>query len=130
MRVVWISAILVGLFVLAGCNGGSDIQLSQKDSGRTVEAAVGDRIVVTLESNPTTGYSWSAKQGSPTGGVVDLVSKDYDRESDAVGAGGLEKWTYEAVKVGTTKLELEYVRPFEPDQPAGQFVVTLNVVKG
>jgi inhibitor of cysteine peptidase len=129
MRAVLILALSVVL--AAGCSiGGDTVELSQKDSGRTVEVAVGDTIVVSLESNPTTGFSWSPVQGTPTGGVIDLVSKTYEREGDAAGAGGVETWKYEAVKAGSTKLDLEYVRPFEPDQPAGKFTVAVKVVKG
>lgn len=129
MRITGILAAGVLALAVAACGGatGKTVELSQKDSGTTLQVATGDKIVISLESNPTTGYSWAEAKTSSVGDVLQLVSKSYESESDAVGSGGVEKWTYKAVGAGTANPELEYVRPFEPGKVAGKFTVTVNV---
>ena len=129
MRVGSLAAVVVALLVAACGSGesGKTIELSQKDSGTTLQVTQGDELVISLESNPTTGYSWAESKSSQASDVLQLVSKKYESESDAIGAGGIETWTYKAVGAGTANLELDYLRPFEPDNIVGKFVLTVNV---
>ena len=72
-----------------------------------------------MESNPTTGYSWQLKQPLDEK-IVQLESSKYivdPESSDRVGAGGEEKWTFLAIKKGSAKISLKYVRPWEKDKP-------------
>ncbi len=129
MRVGSLAAFVVALLVAACGSGesGKAIELSQKDSGTTLQVTQGDELVISLESNPTTGYSWAESKSSQASDVLQLVSKKYESESDAIGAGGVETWTYKAVGAGTANLELDYLRPFEPDKIAGKFTLTVDV---
>ena len=129
MRLGSIAAVLVSLLVAAcgSSESGKTIELSQKDSGTTLQVTQGDELVISLESNPTTGYSWAESKSSQAGDVLQLGSKKYESESDAIGAGGVETWTYKAVGAGTADLELDYLRPFEPDKIAGKFTLTVDV---
>jgi inhibitor of cysteine peptidase len=120
----------VGVMVLVAACGGGDattFDLSQRDSGTTLQVAPDDEIVISLESNPTTGFSWSEAPASQNNGILQLLAKSYESDSDAIGAGGVETWTYKAVKPGKAVLELQYLRPFEPDNVAGKFTVTIDV---
>jgi predicted secreted protein len=50
--------------------------------------------------------------------MVKLESSKYTPSAtDRVGAGGVEKWTFVAIKKGTTRISLKYVRPWEKDKP-------------
>ncbi len=85
--------------------------------GGTIDLHVGDTLVVRLEGNPTTGYTWeSATEAMPS--LKQIGEKQYVRDaSDRVGSGGYFEWTFEATAVGTTHLKLEYLRPFEQGEP-------------
>lgn len=101
-------------------------------SGKQVEVAVGQSLVVTLESNPSTGFKWDLA-GITDQAVLEKVSNEFKAaeaksgEPLLVGAPGKEIWTFKALKKGKSEISLEYRRPWESGvQPAQTF--TLNVV--
>ena len=73
---------------------------------------VGDRLLVELCSNPTTGFEWDYEM------TIEniLREEDYDFEEpdeDVVGAAGIEIWSFLAVEKGTTEVLMEYSQPWE-----------------
>lgn len=118
-------ATLLGLLmVLAGCGPindlgagkGEEIDLSAKDHGGQVEARVGQILILTLESNPTTGFRWEVVETKDSAlRQSDEAEFRVASESDPppVGAGGVEVFRFEAVQIGETLLELVYHRPWE-----------------
>jgi inhibitor of cysteine peptidase len=110
-----ISALFVPLLVgTAACSGGaeagSSIELSAKDGGRTIRVQPSDELVVTLDSNASTGFRW-VLAAKPDGDVLGLVESRYVApETDLLGAGGTEVWTFRAAAEGTTRFELSYQR--------------------
>jgi inhibitor of cysteine peptidase len=75
-----------------------------------VELAPDDEVVITLESNVTTGFAWTLARGLDPS-VLELVDSTYvEPETELVGAGGEEIWTFRAVGEGSTELELSYER--------------------
>lgn len=125
--------LVVGLFVLmavSGC-GAKQIQTGAEDQGRTVELAAGETLLVTLESNPTTGYSWQVSE------VDEAVLKrkgepEYKQRAGSeglVGAGGAETFRFEAAGAGRTTLTLVYARPWEQDVPPVETYSIVVVVK-
>lgn len=79
----------------------------------TVTADVGKDVKLSLESNPTTGYSWMIKN-LPDGLI--FVSGGYQQSKDcpkkAVGCGGEEVLHFIGEKVGESTLKLIYGQPF------------------
>ena len=72
-----------------------------------VDAAVGDTIVVSLEANPTTGFTWKFTAGD----TIEIVSSKYvpDPDSDEMaGAGGTEVVTVKVTKAGASDLTGTY----------------------
>lgn len=69
-----------------------------------------ENISITLESNPTTGYSWIF---SIDENHIKLVSKDFLLKSYVVGASGTEKFIFKAIKEGETNIVMSYKRPWE-----------------
>jgi inhibitor of cysteine peptidase len=128
-RVLGIALAAVALAVLAvaaGCGTSTDT-LDEGDSGSTVSLGVGDRIEVTLPSNQTTGYQWVVTDLGP---LTQVGESEYDAPSSTgvVGAGGTEKFTFEAKKTGSGTLTLEYRRAWEKDVPAEEaWSVTVEV---
>ena len=103
------------------------LELSEKDSGSTQTLAMGQQLVVTLESNQTPGFRWTV-DGQVPPQLKQAGEPVYESESTLVGAGGSEVWTFEAVSVGEGDLKLKYWRSFEPPAtPAETFEVTVKV---
>jgi uncharacterized protein YggE/predicted secreted protein len=98
-------------------------------SNSTIEATINERFNVTLASNPSTGYHWQVSGIDET--AARLVDDEYlEPDSSLVGAPGRQVLTFEALKEGETTIELEYVRPWEPDNPASTYVIDLIVSSG
>jgi inhibitor of cysteine peptidase len=104
------------------------ITVTEQDSDKTIEVAVGQKILVQLPSNPTTGYQWSVL-GKPAPLV--FVKSDYAANPQAaarMGAGGMQTLRFTAKSEGKVELKLGYARPWEKDMaPAKTFVVTVVV---
>ena len=91
---------------------------------------VGDEFVLTLESNPSTGYLWRLAV-KPDENTVKLVSSEYRAVPDAnrVGAGGNEVWTFLATGKGKAEISLIYVRPWEKDKPPARTARVIIIVE-
>lgn len=102
--------------LLTGCNSSQEVKLDIGDSGSQVEVEKGQVLIISLESNPTTGYSWDVMKIDETMlaqvGESEFISS---QSGDVVGAGGVEILRFETVGVGTTYLELGYRRFWEED---------------
>ena len=113
---VTIIAFLVGLIVLmAGCFGGKTPEYS--NSASPIEIEVGQEFIITLDSNPTTGYQWQLAELLDEA-ILRLIGSKYEApeaKPGLVGAGGKERWTFKAVGEGETKICLKYVRSWEKD---------------
>jgi inhibitor of cysteine peptidase len=87
---------------------------------------------VILQSNPTTGYSWSLKSYDNV--LIRPISKKfYPSKSGLIGAGGYEKWIFAVKSAGfvvpqTTSITLIYARPWDLQgaQATNFKVVTAN----
>jgi len=102
------------------------VPLDLHDNGRTISVRPGAAIVVTLPSNPSTGYSWKLVAGD--GRVVRLVSHRYVPPAKAIpGAGGHETWRFAAAAKGVVTIVLGYLRPWQPKHVVQRFRVTLRV---
>ncbi len=111
------------LLVLASCGGVT--RLSYADSGSQVDLDTGDRIEVSLESNPGTGYRWDP---TVVPDMLVLRSDEYvEPDTDLVGVPGIRVLTYQAADEGAGILRFEYVRPFE-ELPVPQRVAVYLVI--
>ena len=76
-------------------------------------------LMLTLEENPSTGYSWSHSMSVE--GVLVLDSDAYvaDQTSEnVVGAGGHHTWTFRVLSRGCVRLTFQYYRPWEAPETA------------
>jgi inhibitor of cysteine peptidase len=86
---------------------------------------VGDKIVLELCSNQTTGFKWDYEM--TTEDIVDEIDYKYIApEEGVVGAPGMESWTFKAVQKGTTQIKMEYSQPWEGGTKA-EHTYTLTV---
>jgi predicted secreted protein len=93
-----------------------DLNVDEQDDGGQVELEQGQILVVTLESNPTTGYSWQQAENQPP--ILEQIGDAEFISSQTggppiVGAGGWEIFRFKAISPGQMTLKLIYHRPWE-----------------
>jgi inhibitor of cysteine peptidase len=109
----------------------SEVQVDMEDNGRQIELAVGQALVVTLGSNPSTGYEWEVAEVERTV-LQQIGEKEFQRDPNApantVGAGGFELFRFEALTAGRTALKLIYRRPWEAEvEPLETYSLQVSV---
>ena len=81
-----------------------------------MHAVVGEELVVTLGSNPTTGFQCELIEITDQT-VLKHIDNKYmpppERLEPIEGEAGEEVWTFEGLKEGSTTIFLEYSRPWE-----------------
>lgn len=81
----------------------------------SISVKAGDQFVVELASNPTTGYQW---QPAFDPAALKLVGRDFSLAGAAVGAtiggGGGERFRFESLAAGASRLSFAYQRAWEP----------------
>jgi inhibitor of cysteine peptidase len=131
-RILYSLAVSSLLVSLSACASGKsqNVVLTVKDAGRTLNINQGDVLEVTLEGNPSTGYSWEPQSLDTT-----ILRQKGDVEFQAnnaypglVGSPGMITLRFEAVGAGQTALKLIYHRSFEPSVPPEEtFEITVIV---
>lgn len=118
-RIVKLSAFLIGAamasFVSCGL-AAAPRTITEADADHDVGLAVGQKLVLKLQSNPSTGYRWSLAE-SETPVLVSLGKPSYQARAALPGSGGVETWTLRAAKIGSERLKFEYRRPWETQLP-------------
>ena len=93
---------------------------TMSDNNSDISVEIEGTFGISLESNPTTGYEWDAKEYDHS--VLELVNTGYESAENqtppVVGAGGLQKWTFKGLKDGETTLKLVYLRSWEDEDSA------------
>lgn len=103
--------------------------LSSCDRACVLSTKAGKEVTIRLDSNPTTGYSWQLAEPYDES-IVRLLEAEYTPPTTRrVGAGGKESWTFLALKKGTAKISLKYVRPWEINKPPAREKVFLIRVR-
>ena len=130
MRWMALFILTSGLFLLTGCGETADeVRVDDRNQGQQIEVEIGQILVVSLVSNPTTGYSWQVSENDETIlAPQGEVNYQADPQSEGlVGSGGTETFRFKAEKSGRVNLELIYHRPWEQDVDPLQ-VYTIDVV--
>lgn len=119
--------------LLAACAGGggssaspSVLLKSQSKCPLTLER--GQRLILRLPSNPSTGYRWTVQQAAPEllRSLGPEVYSHPDEANSTIGSEGTSTWRFEAVAAGSAPLALSYQRPWE-SEPADTFECRLRV---
>ncbi len=109
-----------------------DRVIDETQNGKTIKVKAGETVVIKLAGNPSTGYTWkldsSATPAGLTLGKLDFTTPPQPPGQIRVGAGGTYQMRVEAKSVGSNKVELSYLRPWEKNKPAYKtFSVTIEV---
>ncbi len=129
--------------------------LSEDDDGRSLPVRVNDEINIALPETPSSGYRWNitsptymdftqevaagsdkeaarvllANQGSNRVPLI-LISDEFEGVSLAAtsqaGTGGRRYLSLRVSQAGNTQLQLNLIRPWQPQSPAGKFSITLQ----
>lgn len=117
------------LVFLTACS--TPLKLSDKDSGTHQTVRAGQRVVISLAENPTTGYSWQffitpAKQNTITDTAETYIAPD----TSLVGAGGMKEYSFTAAQEGRVTVTGYYFRPWEKlnEQTDQKVVYTIDVI--
>jgi inhibitor of cysteine peptidase len=109
----------------------ASLKLDLSADGTTQKLKKGEVMSITLESNPSTGYSWAAKISDST--VLVLMgepqfSEPSQSSTPIVGAPGTQTFYFQAADTGTSTVTLNYQRSWEIDvAPAQTFSIIVDV---
>jgi inhibitor of cysteine peptidase len=120
--------VIVGLLILTTGCGQQKLALTAADKGSQVEVTVGQQILITLDGNPSTGYSWEVKD-LDTSLLEQVGEAEFESSAPSLlGSGGTLTLTFKALQTGTTMLTLVYHRPWETEvAPLDTFSVTVVI---
>jgi inhibitor of cysteine peptidase len=93
-----------------------EVNVDENDDGSQVELEQGQILVVTLESNPTTGYRWEVAEIQES--ILEQMGEAEFKPSQTgeppmTGAGGWEIFRFKAISAGQMTLQLVYRRSWE-----------------
>ena len=136
-RITLFLTALLAVIILSACGSQSQsiqvsppeqLPITASDNGTKVTAFAGQELVITLDGNPSTGYTWETKDLDKT--VFSQVGETQFNSSNPnlAGSGGTQTLNIRILKTGTATLTLVYHRPFETGvAPAKTFSVVLMV---
>jgi inhibitor of cysteine peptidase len=112
LTAMWLVGVVMVSCLVAGC--GAEVK-AYSDPSKPIEINAGTEfdIVISLESNPTTGYSWVPVYNQDE---LTLVDENYQQDDDSkglIGAGGTQTFRFKALKTGQATLTMAYQRAWE-----------------
>jgi len=138
-------SILTVLFFTSGVNsqalqpptsGGDSLILGEVDAGREVQIPGDTMLVIELESNPATGYTWEVVDlNSQVLKLTDNVLSTSNKTSlksntPLLGASQTQVLRFAGLRAGTSKVELVYHRAWEQNAvPLKTYSVSVNVLE-
>jgi predicted secreted protein/N-acetylneuraminic acid mutarotase len=112
-------------------NCSKEVYVDEEDANSQVTLELNQILVVTLESNPSTGYQWEAVEDPNS--ILEQIGEaefksSYEGAEPIVGAGGWEIFRFKAVSAGQMTLQMVYRRYWETDvEPAKTFSIDVVV---
>ena len=135
LKLLMILTVMSVLICLSACSAGPSLEVSCDEFGKNnhiksnIEVSTGETFTVTLCSNPTTGFQWQETAEIGDQSILQQTNHEYiapQGNTPAVGASGVEKWTFKALKNGNTTVSMEYGRPWEGGEK-GEWTYELTV---
>jgi len=119
-----IMVLIVATCLVAGC--GELRGFGEGSSG--ISVGINEKFVMVLDSDPTAGYSWHENHDPM---MLELVGRTYRKGEHAKpelagSTGGVEYFTFKALRTGEAKIIMTYERPWE-EETIKQVVFTVNI---
>ena len=111
-----VATLMLSISLIASC--GSDTVKAYSDPEETIDSSMNNDFIVliALESNPSTGYSWEAEYDAA---ILELTEETFElgefAEQGLVGAGGTELFRFKGLNSGKTEITFKYKRSWETD---------------
>ena len=108
--------LILSISLITGC-GGSTVK-AYFDPEETIDSGMDKEFIVliALESNPTTGYSWEAEFDTA---MLELTEQTFElgeyAKEGIVGAGGTELFRFKGLSKGETEITFNYKRSWETE---------------
>jgi inhibitor of cysteine peptidase len=80
------------------------------DNRKTIDVRAGEQIIIELEGNPSTGFTWEAEDLDVSISKQVGNAKFRSENPGLIGSGGKMTLTYKAIRAGETTLTLAYCR--------------------
>lgn len=100
-------------------------RVDERDDGTTVSLNGGERLMIALPGNPTTGYGWEAVEEPAF--LARIEGLPYRADSHLIGSGGVFYFRYQATEAGAGNLSFAYRRSWEATPPEKTFTLTVIV---
>jgi len=100
---------------------------TEADHGTLITLRVGDRLLVALEGNPTTGYEWENTIIYEYAVLREFEGVEFRPDSALIGAGGLFLFRYEAIDIGPQDFHFDYRRAWELGDPLQRVEFQISV---
>jgi len=101
---------------------------------KQVEVKTGDVFTIALDSNATTGFSWTEQAEIADVNILKQTGHEYiapqanDGTKPVAGMSGIEEWWFTAGQTGVTTATMSYSRPWEGgEKDARTFSLTVIV---
>lgn len=89
------------------------------------DCTLGDAVKLALETNPSTGYTWTLTTDNPT--VAVLETRELQTyKNGACGSPTHETFLLRCVNRGTANIQMQYLRPWER-HPIKRIEIKINV---
>lgn len=106
---------------------GGSMVITGNRNGQTVNVRVGDEVVIQLPAQMGTGYSWQLRARDAKVAVPEGEPELKSTPGQAPGAAEQQLFRFKIQAPGSTTVQLQYVRPWEKNQPPQKtFQVTLH----
>ena len=101
----------------------NEIKVTEENNGGLAELGEDGVLVISLESNPSTGYSWEVAEISKNV-LYQVGAIEFQQTSPLLGAPAKQILRFRALGAGRSTLKLVYRRPWEKGvEPAGEFSI-------
>ena len=127
-KLIFVSLALVIVLFFVSCRLVSPKidTFTAQDTNKTIHVSLNDSFNISLDSSPTTGYSWEILPYDES--VIKFLKSEFKPTSNKRGSNGKRIIEFKALGKGKTILELFYLRVWEKDKnPIKKFRVTAVV---
>ena len=102
--------------------------VTAEDNGNRIVISAGEKLIVELLSNGTTGYSWQVVENDTA--LLSLTGHEYiipDYPPGFCGGGGVERFEF-SCREGSSRLKLVYRRPFAPSADDDEYSIVVDAM--
>ncbi len=119
--VITVISIFIGCFIIFSTIYAPEIVLRADDAFKTLTIKSGTFFTIELETNPSTGYSWT--YSITNNNVIQYISSEYipPKDTTVVGASGIQRFVFRGMSDGETSIKMKYEKSYAQQTEPAQF---------